>query len=158
MLRKLFLSSLLFGCILIIYPSKKENTKLFNFCYPLEKILVRNALNSRKTLSRNAKFLTQNIAKFGFNKTRGALIDKAIYKYKSSKNSFLLSYLPNEIYCLAGYWIEEIKPGTFEAIIYEESKRRINQINDIKDEIERFLNDTNLEYEKINKKINPIFR
>ena len=37
----LFTSSLLLNLIGIIYPSKKQDTKLFDYCYSLEKYFLR---------------------------------------------------------------------------------------------------------------------
>ena len=47
----LFTSFLLLNLIGIIYPSKKQDTKLFDYCYSLEKILSRNSLEKSKKVS-----------------------------------------------------------------------------------------------------------
>ena len=45
MFKKFILTSfLLFGSLITIYPSKKENTNFFDYCYSLEKIISRNSL------------------------------------------------------------------------------------------------------------------
>ena len=92
-----------------------------------------------------------------------------IDKYKNSKNSFIFDFVPNNIYCLGGYWIERIKPGTFESIFYEESKKTITElkdeadllINDINSEYkilkEELLIDLNLEYENLKNDFNNLF-
>ena len=49
--------------------------------------------------------------------------------------------MPNEFYCFAGYWIELLKPGTLQSIIYEKSKNKINQYNNIKNEVDQFIKD-----------------
>ena len=84
MFKNLILSSfLLFALIGIIYPSKKENTKLFDYCYSLEKILSRNSIQKRKNLSLKVKSISKDIAKVGVSKTRGVLINKMIDQYKT---------------------------------------------------------------------------
>ena len=45
MFKKLFLTFFsLFVFFIIIFPSKKENTNLFDYCYAFVKILTRNSL------------------------------------------------------------------------------------------------------------------
>ena len=41
---------LIFSSFIAIYPSKKENTNLSNYCYSFEKILSRNALEKNKNV------------------------------------------------------------------------------------------------------------
>ena len=65
--------------------------------------------------------------------------------------------MPNQIYCLAGYWIEEVKPGTFKSIFYEKSQQKINEYKDIKNEVDAFIKDINSEYKFIRKEINNLF-
>ena len=56
MFKKFLLTSvLLLSSLIIIYPSKKENTNIFDYCYSLEKIISRNALEKSKNLSKNFK-------------------------------------------------------------------------------------------------------
>ena len=82
---------------------------------------------------------------------------KVIDQYKNSKNSLIITTLPNKFYCLAGYWIEEINPGTFQAIFYEKSKQKINQYKNIRKEVDEFIKDINSKYESIQKEINDYF-
>ena len=56
-----------------------------------------------------------------------------------------MSFLPNQFYCLAGYWIEKVKPGTFQSIFYEKSKQRINQYKNLKKEVDQFIKDINFD-------------
>ena len=56
MFKKLLLTFfLLVSSFITIYPSRKENTKLFDYCYPLEKILSRNAIIKSKNISKKVK-------------------------------------------------------------------------------------------------------
>ena len=52
---------LLFSSLLTIYPSKKENTNLLDYCYSLEKILSRNSVEKTKNLSKIHKNIAKNI-------------------------------------------------------------------------------------------------
>ncbi len=158
MFKNLLLTSfLLFSLISIVYPTKKENTKLFDYCYSLEKILSRNSIQKRKNLSLKVKSFSKDIAKFGVSKTRGYLINKTIDQYKTSKNSQIIKLIPNKIYCYAGYWVEKLKPGTFESIVYSKSKKAINEFKDFKDEVDGIINDINSEYKVIKKEFNSLF-
>jgi len=148
---------LLFSSFLTIYPSKKENTNLIEYCYSLEKILSRNSLEKNKNTLKKYKTFANDMTLFGTNKTRGALVNKTIDKYKSSKNLNIITLVPNQFYCLAGYWIESVKPGTFQSIIYEKSKQKINQYKNIKKEVNEFIEDINLEYKSIKNEINDLF-
>ena len=47
--------------------------------------------------------------------------------------------MPNKIYCFIGYWIEQVNPGTFQSLLYEKSKQRINQYKDIKKEVDEYI-------------------
>ena len=51
-----------------------------------------------------------------------------------------------------GYWIEEVNPGTFQAIFYEK-QTKINQYKNIRKEVDEFIKDINSEYESIQKLI-----
>jgi len=158
MFKKLLLTSfLLFSSFIIIYPSKKENTNFFNYCYSLEKIISRNSLEESKNLSNKVKIFAKDITLFGTNKSKGAFANKIIDQYKNTKNLFILNFVPNQIYCLAGYWIEEVKPGTFKSIFYEKSKQKINEYKDIKKDLDEFIHDINSEYKSIKKKFNGLF-
>ena len=158
MFKNLLLTSFLFFCCFItIYPSKKENTNLTDYCYSLEKILSRNTFKKSKNISNNYKSYVKNITLFGANKTKGAMVSKVIDQYKNSKKLFILNFVPNQIFCLAGYWIEEVNPGTFQSILYKKSKQKINQYNNIKKEVDGFLQDMNSDYKSIKKEINDFF-
>ncbi len=153
----LLISFLVFGAFITIYPSKKENTNFFYYCYSLEKIISRNSVEKSKNLSNNFKPYLKVFTSFGTKKTQGALINKIIDQYKSSKKSYILSVVPNKIYCFLGYWIETVNPGTFQSIIYEKSKQKINQYKNTKIEVDAFIKDINLEYKSIKKEINDLF-
>ena len=158
MFKNLILSSfLLFTLIGIIYPTKKENTKLFNYCYSLEKILSRNSIHKRKNVSLKVKSISKDIAKFGISKTRGSLINKMIDQYKTSKDSRMIKLIPNNLYCFSGYWIEKVKPGTFESTLYSKSKKEINKFIDLKDEVDEVINEINSEYKFIKKEFKSLF-
>ena len=158
MLNKLVLTSfLLFSLICVIYPSKKENTKIFDYCYSLEKILSRNSIQTNRNISGKVKSISKDIAKFGVRKTKGALINMMIDQYKISKNSFITDVIPNKFYCLSGYWVEKLKPGTFESIFYDKSKKIIDEFIDLKDEANGFLDEINAEFKIIKEEFNSIF-
>ena len=148
---------LFFSSLITIYPSKKENTNLIDYCYSLEKILSRNSVEKSKNVSKKYKTFAKDITLFSTNKTKGALVNKMINQYKTSKKSFIITFVPNKFYCLAGYWIEEVNPGTFQSIFYEKSKQRINQYKDMKKDVDDFIKDINSEYKSIKKDINDIF-
>ncbi len=158
MFKNLLLSSvLIFSLIGIIYPAKKENTKLFDYCYSLEKILSRNSIQKRKKVSLKVKSIFKDISKLGVDKSRGVLINKMIDQYKNSKKYFIIKIIPNKLYCYAGYWIEKVNPGTFESIIFDKSKKVINEFVDLKDEVDGLLNNINSEYKFIKKEFNSLF-
>ncbi len=158
MFNKLLLSLfLLFSSLLTIYPSKKENTYLLDYCYSLEKIISRNSVEKSQNLSNKFKPFAKDITALGSNKTKGSLANKIIDQYKSSKKLFLITLVPNKLYCFAGYWIEEVNPGIFKAIFYKKSKERINEYKNIKKEVDEFIKDINSEYKSIKKEINNLF-
>ena len=158
MFKKLFLTSfLLISMTGVYYPSKKENTRIFDYCYSLEKILSRNSIKNRKHISEKVKSLSRDISRFGVSKTRGSLINNMINQYKTSKNSLVLNFIPNKIYCFLGYWVEEVKPGTFESVIYNKGKEKINELKEFKEEVDELMNNFNLEYKNIRKDFNSIF-
>ena len=99
----ILISFFLFSSLITIYPSKKENTNLFDYCYSLEKIISRNTLEKSKNLSKNFNSLAKDITLFGTNKTKGNFANKIIGQYKNSKELFIITVVPNQIYCLAGY-------------------------------------------------------
>ena len=152
MFKNLLLTSFLFfSSFIAIYPSKKENTNLIDYCYSLEKILSRNSFEKSKNSSENYKTFAKDITLLGTNKTKGIFANKIIDKYKNSKKLFIFTFVPNQIYCLAGYWIEEINPGTFQYIFYEKSKEKINHYKNIKNEIDEFIKDINFEFNSLKK-------
>ncbi len=158
MFKNLILSSfLLFTLISIIYPTKKENTKLFDYCYSLEKILSRNSIQKKKNLSLKVKLISKDLAKVGVSKTRGVLINKMIDQYKTTKDFQIIKLIPNNLYCFSGYWIEKLKPGTFESIFYSEIKKEINEFIDLKDQVDGVLNEINSEYKLIKKEFKSLF-
>ena len=158
MFKKFLLTSfLLLSSLITIYPSKKENTNFFDYCYSLEKIISRNTLEKSQNLSKNFKSLSKDITLFGTNKTKGKLANKIIDQYKNSKKLFIITVFPNQIYCLAGYWIEEVSPGKFESIFYEKTKQQINEYKNTKKEVDEFIKEINLEYKSIKKEINDFF-
>ena len=148
---------LLFSSLITIYPSKKENTNFFDYCYSLEKIISRNTLEKRKNLSKNINSFAKDITLFGTKKTQGNFANKIIDQYKNSKNLFIINVVPNQIYCLAGYWIEEVSPGKFESIFYEKTKQKINEYKNTKKEVDEIIKGINLEYKSIKKEINDFF-
>jgi len=158
MFKKLFFTSFfLISIIGVYYPSKKEKTKIFDYCYSLEKILSRNSIQKKDKLSEKVKSISRDISRFGVNKTRGALINKMINQYKTSKNSFIINIIPNKIYCLSGYWVEKIIPGTFESAIYHKTKKTINEIKEFKKEVDGIIDNFNSEYQNIRKEFDSIF-
>ena len=145
MFKKLLLTFfLLFSSFIIIYPSKKETTNLLDYCYSFEKILARNSLENNKESNKFNSF-AKDVTFFGTNKTKGALVNKVIDQYKTSKKLFIINLVPNKFICLTGYWIEVVNPGLFKSMIYQKSKQKINQYKDIKKEVDEFIKDINLE-------------
>ena len=158
MFKKFLLTSfLLLSYLITIYPSKKENTNFWDYCYSLEKIISRNTVEKNKNLSKNFRPLAKDIALFGTKKTKGILANKIIDQYKNSKKLFIISFIPNQIFCLAGYWIEEVSPGQFESIFYEKTKQKINEYKNTKKGVDEFMKGINLEYKSIKKEINDFF-
>jgi len=159
MIKKFLLTSfLLLSSLITIYPSKKENTNFLDYCYSLEKIISRNTVEKNKNLSKNFRLLAKDIALFGTKKTKGTLANKIIDQYKNSKKLFIINFVPNQIYCLAGYWIEKVSPGKFEFIFYQKTKQKIYEYKNTKKEVDEFIKEINLEYESIKKEINDFFR
>ena len=148
---------LLFSSILTILPSKKENTNLTDYCYSLEKILSRNSLKKSKNIQNKYKSFAKDITLFGTSKTKGEFVNKIVDQYKTSKKSFAIALVPNKLYCLGGYWIEAVNPGTFQSIFYKKSKEEINKYKNIKKEVDVFIRDINSEYKSIEKEIKDFF-
>ena len=128
-----------------------------DYCYSLEKIISRNRVEKNKNLSKNFRHLAKDIALFGTKKTKDSFANKLIDQYKNSKKLFIFTFLPNKIYCLAGYWIEEVSPGKFESIFYQKTKQKINEYKNTKKEVDEFIKGINLEYKSIKKEINDFF-
>ena len=76
---------------------------------------------------------------------------------KFSYKLFIINVVPNQIYCLAGYWIEQVSPGKFESIFYEKTKQKINEYNNKKKGVDEIIKGINLEYKSIKKEINDFF-
>ena len=144
---------LLFSSLITILPSKKENTNLTDYCYSLEKILSRNSLKKSKNIQNKYKSFAEDITLFGISKTKGEFVNKIIDQFKTSKKSFAIVLVPNKVYCLGGYWIEAVNPGTFQSIFYKKSKKEINKYKNIKKEVDVFIRDINSEYKSIEKEI-----
>ena len=158
MFKKLFFTSfLLISMFGVFYPSKKENTGLFDYCFSLEKILSKNSIQKRKNISEKVKSFSRDISRFGVNKTRGSLINEMINQYKNSKDSFILNIIHNKIYCLSGYWVELVIPGTFESVIYDKSKKTIEEFRELKEEVDGLINNFNSEYQNIRQELDSIF-
>ncbi len=158
MYKKLFFTSFfIISMIGVYYPSKEENTRIFDYCYSLEKILTRNTIKKRKNISKEVKSLSRDISRFGVNKTRGSLINKMINQYKTSKNSLILNLIPNKLFCFSGYWVEKLIPGKFESIIYNKGQKKINELREFKKEVDGLMNNFNSEYKNIRKEFNKIF-
>ena len=158
MFKKFLLTSfLLFNSLITIYPSKKENTNFSDYCYCLEKIISRNLIEKSNNISKNFRPLAQDITLFGTNRTQGAFANKIVDQYKNSKKLIIVNFVPNQIYCLAAYWIEVTNPGKFESIFYKKSKQKINEYKKIKQDVDEFIRDINLEYKSIKKEINDFF-
>jgi len=153
----LFTSFLILSSLITIYPSKKENTNFLDYCYSLEKIISRNTVEKNKLLLNNFKPLAKDIALFGTKKTKGTFANKIIDQYKNSKKLFIITFVPNKIYCLAGYWIEAVSPGKFESILYQKTKRKINEYKNTKKEVDDFIKEINSEFKSIKKEINDFF-
>ena len=153
----LLISFLVFGTILTTYPSKKENTYFFEYCYSLEKIISRNSFDKSTNLLKDFNPYLKDISSLGTNKTRGSFVNKIIDQYKTLKKSNFITFVPNKFYCFAGYWIETVNPGTFQSAIYKKSKQKINQYNNTKKDIDKFIENINLDYKSIKKEINDFF-
>ena len=163
MFKKLLVSSFFFiGLIGSIYPTEKENTKLLDYCFSLEKILVRNSLEKRKNVSSELKVISKVLASIGIDNSRGGLTKKVIDEYKYSDESVLISFVPTKFYCLSGYWIEKIRPGIFESIVYESSKEKVEEFYDeygiiLRNDVNDLMNDFNQQYKTIKKEFNRLF-
>ena len=163
MFKKLLVSSFfLIGLIGSLYPTEKENTRLFDYCFSLEKILVRNSLENRKNVSGEMKIISKALVSVGMDNSKGDFTKKIIDQYKTSEKSVLVSFVPTKIYCLSGYWIEKFRPGTFESIVYESSKERVEEFYKeygiiLRNDVNDLMNDFNQQYKTIKKEFNRLF-
>ena len=153
----LFTIFLFFSSLVAIYPSKKENTNLIDYCHSFEKILSRNSLENNKNVSQKYNDFVKDISFYGTNNTKGALVNKIINQYKISKKSKIINFVPTKFYCLSGYWIEVVNPGTFKSIFYKQSQQKINEYKNTKKQIDEFIKDINSEYKSIKKEVNKFF-
>jgi len=163
MFNKLLVTSFFFiGLLGSIYPTENENTKLFDYCFSLEKILVRNSLENRKNVSGEIQIITKALASVAMNNSKGDLTKKVIDQYRTSDESVLFSFVPTRIYCLSGYWIEKFRPGKFESIVYESSKEKVNEFYDeygeiLTNDVNDLMNNFNQQYKTIKKEFNRLF-
>jgi len=163
MFNKLLVTSFSFIVLICsVYPTEKENTKLFDYCFSLEKILVRNSLENRENVSGEIKIISMALVSAGMDNSRGDLTKRVIDQYKSSDESVLFSFVPTKVYCLSGYWIDNFRPGTFESIVYESSKEKVNEFYDeygiiLKNDVNDLMNDFNQQYKTIKKEFNRLF-
>ena len=130
---------------------------MFDYCYTLEKIFFRNSVEKSKNISRKVKPYAKDITLIGTSKTKGALVNKIIDQYKNSKKSLIITFVPNSVYCLTGYWMEYVNPGTFILLFYEKTKSSINKYKEAKQEADQFFKDINSEYKSIRKEIKDLF-
>ena len=93
-----------------------------------------------------------------FTRSPFTFANKGINQYKYSKKLFIETFLPNQICCLAVYYIEVANLGKFESIFHKKSKQKINEYKNIKKEMDEFIKDINLEYKSIKKKLTIIFK
>ena len=148
---------LFFTSFIAIYPSKKEKTNLIDYCYSLEKILLRNSLEKSKNVSKKYKIFAKDITFYSTQKTKGAFVNKIIDQYKISKKSYFMNFVPNQFFCFSGYWIEEINPGTFQSIFYKKSNQKINQYKNIKKEVDELIKNIDYQHEFIKNNLNDFF-
>ena len=160
---KNFIASSIFLLFLLgfIYPTEKENTNLFDYCFSLEKILARNTLESTNKVDGTIKKLSKGLASLGIENSRGNLTEQIINSHKKSENNLFIKVIPTKIYCLSGYWIEKFKPGTFEKIFFEKNKKVIeDSYKDIemnfKNDVNDLIDDFNKGYKTIKKEFNNI--
>ena len=165
MFRKLLLPSIfIFGLVGIFYPTEKENTNLFDYCFSFEKILAKNTLESANNVDGRIVISSKVFASIGVENSRGNLIKAIIDSLKSNKenlDNLLPKFIPTRIYCLSGYWVEKFVPGKFESIFYETSQEIIKESykdfnENIKEDINEFILELNNGYEIIKEEFNNI--
>ena len=149
----------LFG---FIYPTEKENTNLTDYCFSLEKIIIKNTFESKKNIDGTTKMIAKGLASFGMENSRGDLTTNIIDTFKSESDNSLLKFIPTKLYCLGGYWIEKFQPGTFESIFYEAIQQVVEETysdlkEDIEDNVNNLINDLNKGYKSLQKEFNNIF-
>ena len=162
-MKKLLIPSIfvisLFG---FIYPTEKENTKLTDYCFSLEKIVAKNTFESKKNIDGTTRMIAKGLASFGMENSGGDLTTNIIDTFKSESDDSLVKFIPTKIYCLGGYWIEKFQPGTFESIFYEAIEEAVEETySDLKEDIENnvnnLINDLNKGYKSLQKEFNNIF-
>ena len=162
-MKKLLIPSIfvisLFG---FIYPTEKENTKLTDYCFSLEKIVAKNTFESKKNIDGTTRMIAKGLASFGMENSGGDLTTNIIDTFKSESDDSLVKIIPTKIYCLGGYWIEKFKPGTFESMFYGTIKKVVEETytdlkEDVKDNVNNLINDLNKNYKSIQKEFNNIF-
>ena len=149
----------LFG---LIYPSKKENTNLTDYCFSVEKIVSKNTFESKNNIDGKTKIIARRIASIGVENSRGRLTTKIIDNYKSESDNSFAKLVPTKIYCLVGYWIEKFQPGTFESIFFEAIEEVVEETyqeirDDLEDNINNLINDFNKGYKSLQEEFNNIF-
>ena len=149
----------LFG---FIYPTEKENTNLTDYCFCLEKIVIKNTFESKKNIDGTTKMIAKGLASFGMENSRGDLTTNIIDTFKSESDNSLQKFIPTKIYCLGGYWIEKFQPGTFELIFYEAIEEMVEETysnfkEDIENNANNLINDLNKGYKSLQKEFNNIF-
>ena len=149
----------LFG---FIYPTEKENTNLTDYCFSLEKIIIKNTFESKKNIDGTTKMIAKGLASFGMENSRGDLTTNIIDTFKSESDNSLLKFIPTKIYCLGGYWIEKFQPGTFESIFYEAIEEVVEETytdlkEDIKDNVNNLIEDFNEGYKYLQKEFDNNF-
>ena len=148
----LLTSFLLFSSFISIYPSKKENTDLIDYCYSLEKILAINSLErSKNFFLKRYKNYAKDFTSFGTNKTKGALVNKIIDEYKTYKKSYIVNIVPNQFVDRILDW----KSKSWNISIYFlPEKQTKRQYKNTKKELDELIKDINFEYKSIKKEIN----
>ena len=146
----------------LIYPSEAEKTNLTDYCYSLEKIMAKNAFESKKNINGTTRMIAKGLASFGVENSTGDLTTKIIYTFKLKSDDFFIKVIPIKIYCLGGYWIEKFQPGTFESIFYEAIEEVIKENyadlrEDIKDNVNNLIDDFNEDYKSLKDEFIKIF-
>ena len=165
MFRKLLLPSIfILGLVGIVYPTKKENINIFDYCFSFERILAKNILESTNNIDGRIIISSKVLASIGVENSRGNLIKEIIDSLKTNKenaDNSLPEFIPTKIYCLSGYWIEKFVPGTFESIFYEASQEIIEKSykdfnENVKEDINEFILELNNGYEIIKNEFNNL--